>query len=140
MTTPITKTAAQQLRKQDYYEYLRLHEPRQYAEFMRGEGQMLKMNQFHASAEGQALLAELEAFFDQPEQRAAIDARRMRREVRSHVGSYTLLGIEQGASKREIKNAYRRQARKLHPDKGGDEAAFKALYAAYRQLLTITKD
>ncbi|MBA3824715.1 MAG: DnaJ domain-containing protein [Ktedonobacterales bacterium] len=64
----------------------------------------------------------------------------MRREVRSHVGSYTLLGIEQGASKREIKNAYRRQARKLHPDKGGDEAAFKALYAAYRQLLTITKD
>lgn len=54
--------------------------------------------------------------------------------------TYALLGIEPGSTKRDIKNAYRRKARKLHPDVGGDEASCKQLYAAYRQLLTITKE
>ncbi len=53
---------------------------------------------------------------------------------------YPLLGIERGADKREIKNAYRRMARKLHPDKGGDEAAMKALNAAYKRLLAAVKE
>ncbi len=51
-----------------------------------------------------------------------------------------LLGIEAGATKREVRNAYRRKARKLHPDVGGDAEAFKQLYAAYRAVLKIAKD
>jgi curved DNA-binding protein CbpA len=48
--------------------------------------------------------------------------------------------LSQGSiNKREVRNAYRRQARRLHPDKGGDPDAFKAMYAAYRKLLTIVK-
>lgn len=57
-----------------------------------------------------------------------------------HQAEYALLGIEPGATKREIKNAYRRQARRLHPDKGGDAEAFKTMYAAYRRLLAATQE
>ena len=53
---------------------------------------------------------------------------------------FALLGIAQGATKREIKNAYRRQARKLHPDAGGDDDAFKRMYAAYRRVLASAKE
>ena len=53
---------------------------------------------------------------------------------------YALLGIERGATKRDIRNAYRRMARKLHPDKGGDEASMKALNAAYKRLLASVKE
>lgn len=59
---------------------------------------------------------------------------------KKHLNEYDLLGIEPGATKRGVKNAYRRMARKLHPDKGGDPEAFKALYAAYRKLLTVAKE
>ncbi len=52
---------------------------------------------------------------------------------------HTLLGVDKDASKREVKNAYRRQARKLHPDKGGDEAAMKVLNAAYKKVLAAAK-
>lgn len=48
-----------------------------------------------------------------------------------------LLDVEAGATKREIRNAYRRKARKLHPDAGGDDEAFKQLHAAYRRLLAV---
>jgi hypothetical protein len=77
-----------------------------------------------------------------PEMQAAID--QMRAEVLASTkplsNDYALLGIEPGATKRDIKNAYRRQARKLHPDKGGDAEAFKQMYAAYRKLLTLVKE
>jgi DnaJ-domain-containing protein 1 len=53
---------------------------------------------------------------------------------------YAMLGLAVGASKREIKNAYRRQARKLHPDKGGNEEAMKALNGAYKRLLAAAKE
>jgi hypothetical protein len=52
---------------------------------------------------------------------------------------YTLLGIAPDATKRDIKNAYRRKARKLHPDAGGDDEAFKQLYSAYRKALAAAK-
>lgn len=54
---------------------------------------------------------------------------------------YALLGLNTTATltKRDVKNAYRRQARKLHPDVGGDEDAFKALHTAYRTILANTK-
>ncbi len=51
-----------------------------------------------------------------------------------------LLGVEPSVTKREVKNAYRRKARKLHPDVGGDAEAFKQLYAAYRAVLKVAQD
>ena len=57
------------------------------------------------------------------------------------VNEYTLLGIEPGSvTKRDVKNAYRRQARKLHPDVGGDDETFKHMYAAYRRVLASVKE
>jgi len=40
---------------------------------------------------------------------------------------YKLLGVDRKASTAEIKKAYRKAAIKHHPDKGGDEATFKAI-------------
>ena len=50
---------------------------------------------------------------------------------------YGLLGVSQGASDQEIKRAYRKLARELHPDVNPDEAAqhqFKEISAAYEVL------
>jgi molecular chaperone DnaJ len=51
---------------------------------------------------------------------------------------YDLLGVSRGASAEEIKNAYRRQAVKFHPDKNPGnkeaEAQFKAINQAYEVL------
>ncbi len=55
-------------------------------------------------------------------------------------GELSLLGIAPGATKRDIRIAYRRKARKLHPDAGGDPEAFKQLHAAYRALLKVAQE
>lgn len=47
---------------------------------------------------------------------------------------YETLGIEKTATEKEIKKAYRKLAVKHHPDKGGDEAKFKEVSAAYEIL------
>ena len=47
---------------------------------------------------------------------------------------YDVLGVDQDASAEEIKRAYRRKARELHPDAGGDEDAFKEATRAYEVL------
>jgi len=47
---------------------------------------------------------------------------------------YEVLGIERGASKDDVKKAFRKLAHKYHPDKGGDEAKFKELNEAYQVL------
>lgn len=48
---------------------------------------------------------------------------------------YKILDIEKGASKDEIKKAFRKKAHQYHPDKeGGDEAKFKEVNEAYQVL------
>jgi len=55
---------------------------------------------------------------------------------------YEILGIQKGASKEEIKKAYRQQALKYHPDKNKDadaEGRFKEISEAYAVLSDDTK-
>lgn len=48
---------------------------------------------------------------------------------------YALFGLEPGAPPDELKRAYRRLCRDLHPDRsGGSEEGFRALKAAYDRL------
>ena len=48
---------------------------------------------------------------------------------------YNILGVEKGATKDEIKKAFRKKAHQHHPDKaGGDEAKFKEAAEAYGVL------
>jgi len=47
---------------------------------------------------------------------------------------YAVLGVEKRATADEIKRAYRKQALVLHPDRGGDKAAFQRMQAAYDAL------
>jgi DnaJ-class molecular chaperone len=48
---------------------------------------------------------------------------------------YTVLGINNNASEKEIKNAYKKLAREHHPDKGGSEEKFKEIGGAYTQIM-----
>jgi len=47
---------------------------------------------------------------------------------------YSTLGVQPGASPDEIKKAFKKAAMKHHPDRGGDEAAFKQINEAYEVL------
>lgn len=47
---------------------------------------------------------------------------------------YRVLGLSSSATWEEIEQAYRRKAKILHPDHGGDEYAMSKLNAAYLQL------
>ena len=47
---------------------------------------------------------------------------------------YKTLGVPRTATTDEIKKAFRKLARKHHPDTGGDEAKFKELNEAYEVL------
>lgn len=47
---------------------------------------------------------------------------------------YSVLGVNRDATSDEIKKAYRRLASKHHPDKGGDNAKFQEIQAAYDTL------
>lgn len=49
---------------------------------------------------------------------------------------YDILGVKKGATKDEIKSAYKDKAKQLHPDmEGGDEEKFKELQEAYDVLM-----
>lgn len=47
---------------------------------------------------------------------------------------YRQLGVSVDATPEQIKAAYRAQARKVHPDHGGDAARFRELLAVYEVL------
>ncbi|MEI8072752.1 MAG: J domain-containing protein [Candidatus Saccharibacteria bacterium] len=47
---------------------------------------------------------------------------------------YEVLGLSKGATEEEIKKAFRKQAIKHHPDKGGNEDDFKEINEAYEVL------
>ncbi len=50
----------------------------------------------------------------------------------------TILGVKQGASAEEVREAFRRKSLKHHPDHGGDEWAFRIVVLAYETLLAST--
>lgn len=50
------------------------------------------------------------------------------------VNNYEILGISEGASKSEIRKAFRKLALRHHSDKGGDEKEFKKIKQAYDDL------
>ncbi|MCB9536457.1 MAG: J domain-containing protein [Myxococcales bacterium] len=53
----------------------------------------------------------------------------------THAASYRLLGLPDAAPLEEVRQAYRRIARRLHPDRvGGDAERFKEITAAYNVL------
>ncbi|WP_426990211.1 J domain-containing protein [Pseudarthrobacter sp. Y6] len=52
---------------------------------------------------------------------------------------YEVLRVAVTATDKEIKVAYRRAARKAHPDHGGDAAAFRQVTAAYETLIDPTR-
>ncbi|EOD04148.1 hypothetical protein EMIHUDRAFT_50271, partial [Emiliania huxleyi CCMP1516] len=47
---------------------------------------------------------------------------------------FELVGVTPDASAAEIRAAYRRRSKSLHPDAGGDPTAFAALVEAYAML------
>eukprot|EP00607_Mallomonas_marina_P010383 CAMPEP_0182421976 /NCGR_PEP_ID=MMETSP1167-20130531/7565_1 /TAXON_ID=2988 /ORGANISM="Mallomonas Sp, Strain CCMP3275" /LENGTH=357 /DNA_ID=CAMNT_0024599653 /DNA_START=345 /DNA_END=1415 /DNA_ORIENTATION=+ len=51
-----------------------------------------------------------------------------------HEEFYKRLGVDNSASSDDIKKAYRKEAMKCHPDKGGDAEQFKRLSEAYEVL------
>jgi len=48
--------------------------------------------------------------------------------------AYRRLDLENGADESEVRRAYRRKVKEVHPDRGGDEEAFKRVAAAYDRL------
>lgn len=52
----------------------------------------------------------------------------------SRAEAYRRLGLEDGADQREVKRAYHEKVKEVHPDRGGDEEAFKDVTEAYERL------
>jgi len=48
--------------------------------------------------------------------------------------NYDILGISEGVSKREIREAYRNLVLEIHSDRGGNDEQFKKIKQAYEDL------
>jgi len=53
---------------------------------------------------------------------------------------FEVLGIPPGSSKQDIRQAYRKQCLKCHPDKRGTAEKFIKLTEAYKRLINVTTD
>ena len=51
------------------------------------------------------------------------------------IDPYTVLGVPRGATAEQIRDAYHQKSKKHHPDRGGDDWAFRIVVRAY-ELLT----
>jgi hypothetical protein len=51
----------------------------------------------------------------------------------------TLLGLAWPCTQQDVKQAFRSQAKTVHPDAGGSNEAFQALYKAYQEALTLVR-
>lgn len=60
--------------------------------------------------------------------------------VKAPSSDLEILGLKDGYSKAELKKAYRRLAKELHPDLGGDSRRFNELNHAYNRLLEVIHD
>lgn len=80
---------------------------------------------------------ELDAMLDDPSFNTLFHELEKSVAMKRNSSEYALLGIELGATKRDIRNAYRRKARKMHPDAGGSDELFKQLQDAYHKLLKV---
>ena len=51
----------------------------------------------------------------------------------------TRLGLAWPCTQQEVKRAFRSQAKTVHPDAGGSNEAFQALYKAYTEALALVR-
>jgi preprotein translocase subunit Sec63 len=82
----------------------------------------------------------IEATLDDPSIIAMLDEMNAKTLASTYHDEFALLGIEPSATKRDIKNAYRRASYRLHPDSGkptADAEKFKQVHEAYRKLLKV---
>jgi len=93
----------------------------------------------HEEASIRAQIPFINSMLDDPLMVAKLDRLMASRTSSKLSTELALLGVEATATKRDVRNAYRRQARKLHPDKGGNAQAFQRMHEAYRQVLANAK-
>ena len=55
-------------------------------------------------------------------------------------GCIRSLGLEMPCTEAQVKQAYRRLAEDLHPDRGGDQRRFMLLQKQYEEALTFLRD
>merc|ERR1711879_589119 len=69
--------------------------------------------------------------------RAILMGARMREAVDGwhRFDAYRILGVSRNATRSEVKRAFYKKALLMHPDKGGDKAAFQELQRAYEEIL-----
>ena len=106
------------------YDYLIKHDPKKLKRFQRQEAAYFQKT--HAPGWDEEFNASVEHGLAENDR------------IRKRGADYKLLGldtVEECVTKRIVKNAYRRAARKMHPDVGGSEDAFKHLQDVYHRVL-----
>ena len=74
---------------------------------------------------------------EQPRQRRPFAAVAAAYRAQSAPPCLRLLGLQLPCTEDDVRQAYRQQARALHPDAGGDPRAFVGLRAAYEEALRL---